>query len=129
MPSSMRCSDGKGQDLVEFAIVLPVLLLMILGIIEFAIVIFSYDTIANAAREGARVGIIYSATEGDIRAAVLTRALALDLAAGDVTITRPDDFVRVEVNYDVKLMTDLIIGAIGGNAEVPLHTTATMQRE
>ena len=49
----------RGQALVEYALVLPLLLLIILGIIEFAIVIWSYDTIANAAREGVRSAIIY----------------------------------------------------------------------
>ena len=52
-------ASQKGQDLVEFALLLPLLLAMFLGIMEFGIIILSYNTIANAAREGARYAIIH----------------------------------------------------------------------
>ncbi len=48
----------KGATAVEFAIVLPVLLLLILGIIEFSFLLFNKAVITNAAREGARAGIV-----------------------------------------------------------------------
>ena len=50
----------RGQQLVEFALLLPLLLLCLLGIIEFGIAVFRYDTIANASREIARYGIVHS---------------------------------------------------------------------
>lgn len=50
--------NDEGQSLVEFALVLPILLLLIMGIIQFGLVLSGYVTISNAAREGARVGII-----------------------------------------------------------------------
>jgi len=56
----MRKSERRrlGQALVEFAIVLPILLLVLLGIIEFARVFFIYTNLFNAAREGVRYGIV-----------------------------------------------------------------------
>jgi Flp pilus assembly protein TadG len=49
----------KGAAVVEFAIVLPILLLLIFGIIEFGILIYNKQVLTNASREGARAGIVY----------------------------------------------------------------------
>lgn len=48
----------RGQGLVEFALILPVLLLILIGTIEFARIFFIYISITNAAREGARYGMV-----------------------------------------------------------------------
>jgi Flp pilus assembly protein TadG len=56
----------SGQTLVEFALVIPVLLLLIFGIIEGAIMYNTQITITNAAREGARKAAVTS-DAGDVR--------------------------------------------------------------
>ncbi|RDU94554.1 TadE/TadG family type IV pilus assembly protein [Trinickia dinghuensis] len=48
----------KGAALVEFAIVLPLLLLVVFGIIEFSLAIYDKAVITNASREAARAGIV-----------------------------------------------------------------------
>jgi Flp pilus assembly protein TadG len=48
----------NGQALAEFALVLPVLLLLIFGIIELGRVVFIYNSLADAARQGARVAAV-----------------------------------------------------------------------
>ena len=48
----------KGATAVEFAIILPLLLLLIFGIIEFGLLLFNRHVITNAAREAARAGIV-----------------------------------------------------------------------
>jgi Flp pilus assembly protein TadG len=53
-------SDQSGAALVEFAIVLPVLLVLIFGILEFSVMLYDKAMITNASREGARTGIVYS---------------------------------------------------------------------
>lgn len=128
MSGRRRRNREAGQDLVEWAIVLPLLLLLILGIIECAIIVFSYDTIANAAREGARVGIVPGATEDDVLQAVLERALALNLSTEDITITM-GEIIRVEVDYEVHLMIGPIIAAMGGNPTLPMQAVASMRAE
>ena len=51
-----------GQSLVEFALIAPLLMLLVLATIDGARAVFAYNTIANAAREGARYGIVHGAT-------------------------------------------------------------------
>jgi Flp pilus assembly protein TadG len=55
-----RIRDQNGAALVEFAIVLPVLLLLIFGMIEFSVMLYDKAMLTNASREGARAGIVYS---------------------------------------------------------------------
>lgn len=70
--------------MVEFAIVLPLLLMLVFGIIDFGLLINDKTVLANAAREGARNGSI-SHSEAVIRSTI-TSALG-DIPAKDVTIT------------------------------------------
>ena len=52
--------DGtaRGQSLVEFALVLPLFLVLVMGIFDLGLAVFSYNSITNAAREGARLAIV-----------------------------------------------------------------------
>ena len=50
--------DQDGGALIEFAIILPLLILVIFGIIEFSLLLFTKQIITNATREGTRLGII-----------------------------------------------------------------------
>ena len=49
----------KGASAVEFALVLPVLMLILFGIIEFGFILYDKAVVTNASREGARRGIVY----------------------------------------------------------------------
>lgn len=53
-----------GQGLTEFALVLPLFLVLVFGIVDAGRLIYTYNTIANAARGGARVAIVNQATTG-----------------------------------------------------------------
>jgi Flp pilus assembly protein TadG len=53
-----RTGSRRGQTLVEFALVLPIFILLLVGIFDFGRAIYAYNTISNAAREGVRVGIV-----------------------------------------------------------------------
>jgi Flp pilus assembly protein TadG len=46
-------ADGRGQVMIEFALVLPVLVLLLLGTIDLARAVYAYGVISNAARDGA----------------------------------------------------------------------------
>ena len=49
--------DDRGQALVEFVLALPILLVIVFGIIEFATAWRTYQIVTNVAREGARLGV------------------------------------------------------------------------
>lgn len=59
----------SGTALVEFAIVLPLLLLLLFGIVEFGLILYDKAVITNATREAARAGIVYNPTSPNYLAA------------------------------------------------------------
>jgi hypothetical protein len=79
-----RWSGESGAELIEFALVLPLLLLVVLGIIDFGFLFQRYEVITNAAREGARVAILPGYLDADVVARVDQY-----LAAGGLTGPHP----------------------------------------
>jgi len=57
MKTKMTIKNQKGAAAVEFAIVLPLLVLLFMGICEFGLLWYNSQIIINASREGARAGI------------------------------------------------------------------------
>lgn len=57
---------SRGQGLVEFALVFPVLAVLIFGIIDFGRAIFIYSVVQDAAREGARYAIVHGSQSQSI---------------------------------------------------------------
>jgi Flp pilus assembly protein TadG len=53
-----RRTGQRGQSLVEFAFVLPIIVFVIVAFVEIGRAVFAYNTIANAARQGARVAAV-----------------------------------------------------------------------
>ncbi len=128
----------KGQGLVEFALILPLLLLLLLGIFEFGRVLFIYSNLFNAAREGARYGITSPRNYGGIstRAQQFISMVPVedvniwvwyDSGPGTATTTDPEQViagvsrVNVQVQYDIEAMTPLFDPFIN---PVVLETTA-----
>lgn len=69
----MRLRSKKGQVIVEFALIFPLLLILIFGIIEFGLLLYNKAVITNASREGARFGIVAKMprnTQGEIGSVV-----------------------------------------------------------
>ncbi|MBN1921705.1 MAG: pilus assembly protein [Anaerolineae bacterium] len=121
----------RGQALVEFVLVLPLLLLLLLGIAEFAIAVLSYNTLADAARQGARYGIVHPDDVATIEAVARDATSWLDQDA--LTFTVNSDMgartVSVLAEYDLNLISGVVIEAVGGNPTVHLHAISTMQVE
>lgn len=86
-----RLSEERGQSLVEFVIALPVLLVIVFGIIEFATAWRTYQIITNAAREGARVAVVISTIPGSGKVQTTVQNYMtnsnLDLSKATVTLT------------------------------------------
>jgi Flp pilus assembly protein TadG len=71
--------------LVEFALVLPVMLLVIFSIFDLGRAVYAYTTIAEAARVGARIAIV-DQNDSLIRDSAADYAVALGIDSGTVTI-------------------------------------------
>ena len=94
--------NEQGQSLTEFALMLPILLLVLFGIVQLGIVFNHYITVADASRAGARKAVVSRQAANPTAATVLaTRASATNLDqsklgvivasswadGGDVTVT------------------------------------------
>lgn len=93
MRHARAVTGSRGQGLVEFALLLPVLLLILFGLFDFGRAIFAYNTVSNAAREGARIAIVDQTLVGGVPAAATeaaNQATALGLDPSD------EDDVRVQ---------------------------------
>ncbi len=122
-------SSEDGQELVEYAFVFPLLFLLLFGVLEVGLIVHSYSTIANGAREGARYGIIHPDDPAGIEAAARALTTGLDDAAIQVTSSQVGNSIRVEVNYPVQLIAGAIIEAFGVGPTVHLRAVSMMPIE
>jgi Flp pilus assembly protein TadG len=132
-PPPAPCSNERGQALVEAALTFPLLFLLFFGIIEFSLVVLSYNTISNAAREGARYGIIHPADTTGITSHARSLTTAIQCSGG-MTITphpptEPSGTVQVNIDCNVPMITQMMVQALGGTGTIPLHASATMHVE
>jgi Flp pilus assembly protein TadG len=85
---SKKSPSRRGAALIEFALVLPVLLLLIAGIIEFGRTVMVQQILTNASREGARKAALPGTTNSDVEAVVTNYMQAANVASADsVTVT------------------------------------------
>lgn len=69
---------SRGQSLVEFSLLLPVLIVILLGLLDLGRAVYAYNAVSEAARNGARVAIV-NQTYADICSVAAGRAVALGL--------------------------------------------------
>ena len=138
------CGDDAAQ-LVEFALVLPLLLLVVLGIAEFGFIFQRYEVVTNAAREGARMAVLPGYTTADVVARVKvyvnegrvpTTTTNPNIVVTNVTIPVgaglvPINAKRVTVTYTHSYTFLPNIGSWFGASytTVPLQAVAEMRNE
>ena len=113
-----RWRSEDGAQLVEFALVLPMLLLVVLGIAEFGFIFQRYEVVTNAAREGARIASLPGYSNADVQARV-----AAYVTAGRVPTTGTNPVIAVT---DVSIPTTPggpVLTAQAGDGD--LHCTHT----
>lgn len=130
----MRIHNRKGIALVEFAILLPLLLILVFGIIEFSLLFYNKAMITNASREGARAGIVSQSprvSDGEITAIVNNYCQNYLITFGSggsltTTIVREgsnfgDDLtVTVNYNYGFLVLPNFIASLVN-----PMNLSAT----
>jgi Flp pilus assembly protein TadG len=125
----------RGQGLVEFALIVPLFLVLLFGMIEFGRAWMTKNILTGAAREAVRVFAVTPAPYDN--AAAISRAVDILSSAGldstrwgiSVTIDPADNnIMRASVSYNFPV---IIIGFIPGlpTNNIPLATSTTMRRE
>ncbi|MCC2636740.1 MAG: TadE family protein [Moraxellaceae bacterium] len=131
--------SASGTAVIEFAFVLPVLLIVFFGIIEFSVALFNKAILTNASREAARSGIVYvgpntTLTDEAIIGIATNNCQGLitfqDDVAPVVTVTRADspDFeqqlLTVRINYSYSgLGLGQLLTSMSGPLDLDASTT------
>ena len=132
---------GRGQALVEFAIILPVFFLVVAGMFDFGLGIYSDLTLVNAAREGARLGVIDPGNTSAVESRVRAMSTNLDSSKLNVSVTcerpsgtiyvpctnpmwQPGDATKVTVDYKYSVFFPLLFGT-----EISLSSESKMRIE
>ncbi|MEN8182057.1 MAG: TadE/TadG family type IV pilus assembly protein [Myxococcota bacterium] len=124
---------------VEFVIILPVLLLVLFAIVEFGILFGRWQTLSNAAREGARTAIVFrtncdvATVETEVRTVVKNYASALGIVLQDTDIavtgacglTGTQSDVQVDWPYAFRVVP----GFSGVNPTINLVGKSVMRNE
>jgi Flp pilus assembly protein TadG len=104
----------SGQSLDETALILPIFLFLLVGMVDVGDALNSYLTVVDVARDGARLGSKGKATDAEIKDLVLTEMGRLPDpidSAEDITVSRNtmpgDESVKVRVCYDHSLILGL----------------------
>jgi Flp pilus assembly protein TadG len=137
---------ARGQSLVEFALIAPLLILLLLALFDFGRAIYAYNAISNAAREGARIAIVDQSESGGVPLAAneaANQATALGLNAADINdvqvLYRLPDLsadcpsrglgcvAEVRVQYEFRAVTP-VIGAIVGSLRLSTTTQIPIER-
>jgi Flp pilus assembly protein TadG len=106
--------DNRGQTMVEFALVVPILCLVLFGVIQFGVLYKDYVTLTDATRAGARKAAVSrheTDPVGATQAKVQASASGLDLTKLNVSVSAApawehgaDVTVSATYPYDIKLL-------------------------
>jgi Flp pilus assembly protein TadG len=141
-----RVRSEAGAELVEFALVLPVLLLVFGGIIDFGLLLQRQQVVTNASREGARLAVLPGYTTSDIQARVtafVREGLSSATESPTTTVTpvtltpgTGPAFQAAQVQValaDRFLILGPLVSLVGGNGgsfgTITLRATTTMRVE
>jgi len=126
--------NQKGVASVEFAVVLPLLMLLICGTIEFGALFYNKQVVTNASREAVRAGIT-GATDATMqqiasvycgnRLIGLKNAITSDLVS--VVVTPPD--AQNDLTVNVSLNYDFLFGALIGINQIVVSGQTVMRME
>ncbi len=119
----MHGRRDRGQAAVEFAIALPLVVMLLLGVIQVAVVVRDQIAVEFAAREGARAASV-AASPATAAQSAATRAT--ELTPIRVTTTATHDRVVVNVDFTTRSRLPLL-GLVIGDVEV--SASVAMMRE
>jgi len=134
----MQKLNERGAAAAEFALLLPVLLTLLFGTIEFGMIMYGREVVTNASREGARAGIVLvtpKPTAGEIEAIATTYLTGTGIRPADVTVTvagaggaRPAS-LTVTATYRYPWLIPYIPTVLGLPSPLPITMTTAMTHE
>jgi hypothetical protein len=116
--SRRRRGRRSGQGLVEFALVLPVFVLTLVALFDLGRAVFAYNTLTNAAREGARLAIVNQDIPTIVARAKAQTAI-VELNDPSVTVA----FYQVHIDGTPDLANPCDLVAVGCIAIVEFEAT------
>jgi len=125
--------NSRGQSVVEFALVLPLLFLIVFGITEFGRAWLQMNILTTAAREGARLAVVTGPDVARVTARVREVCDAgkvrppVNVTVTGPDATDPDRRVTVTVEASFQVVTGTILNTFSGS--IPLRANATMRHE
>ena len=134
----MRQQNERGAAAVEFALLLPVLLTILYGIIEFGMIMYGREVVTNASREGARAGIIQVSpkpTSGQITTIATNYLTGTGINPSQVTITvtgaggASPTMLTVTATYNYPWLVPYIPAVLGLPSPLPITMSTTMRNE
>lgn len=134
----MRKLNERGAVAAEFALLLPVLLMMVIGTIEFGMIMYSRELITNASREGARAGIVQVAPKpgaGAITTIAMNYLTGTGINPADITVTvagaggANPNTLTVTTSYRYPWLFPYIPTLLGLPRPLPLSGRAIMRHE
>ena len=132
MTALRKWSRGEhGQAMVEFALVLPILLLLLCGIIDFGWLYYNQIALSNAAREGARYAVIHYDPATTWRSDTITQMLSSVAAVDDAQAVVSDpqnQKITATVTATVPILTGFTSTILGRDSE-ELKASCTMRLE
>jgi len=131
----MACLKGRGIHhgqrrgvaAVEMAIALPLLILLILGLIEYSWLFLTKQALTNSARQGARIGATLDATSDEVRDAVTQSMTSAGLAASGYSVTiTPGDITALTPGEPLTVTVQLSYANVGLIKLALIPTPATL---
>lgn len=125
-------NTNKGQSLVETALVLPIIILILTGIIDFGLLFNNYLIISNASREAAR-NVITGTDDSVVLTLVSNMTFSLDQAQLTVTISPAassrirGNEVTVDIKYHNYLLTPIISAIVPNPVNLEAKTSMSME--
>lgn len=138
MGAGMRKLNERGAAAAEFALLLPVFLLILFGIIEFGMIMYGREVVTNAAREGARAGIVQGPpkrTSGEITTIANSYLTGTGVNQADVTFTpagvglASPNTLTVTAVYSYNFLIPYIPNVLGVPNPLVITTQAVMRHE
>jgi Flp pilus assembly protein TadG len=82
---------ARGQALVEFAITIPIIVVIVLGLLDLGRAVFAYNTLAQSARQASRTAMV-DQDVSRVQAVAISTAVTLGLTSSNVRVCFKDAF-------------------------------------